>query len=47
MTTENLIERIIENRKKLMQAHDIKKQKLENYYKSKDFKIQENWEINK
>jgi len=42
MTTENLIERIIENRKKLMLAHDIKKTKLENYYKSKDFKIQEN-----
>jgi len=42
MTTEGIIVRIIENRKKLMKAHEIKKQKLENYYKNKDFSIQEN-----
>jgi len=42
ITTETIIERIIDNRKKLMQAHEIKKNKLENYYKTKDFTIVEN-----
>jgi ethanolamine-phosphate cytidylyltransferase len=41
ITTEKLIERIIENRKKLVLAHEIKKKKLENYYKTKDFTIAE------
>jgi len=34
MTTESIINQIIDNRNKLSQAHEIKKKKLENYYKT-------------
>jgi len=41
MTTETIIHSIIENRNKLEKAHEIKKKKLENYYKSQDATVKE------
>jgi len=41
MTTDKLIERIIDNRKKLLTAHEIKQKKLEKYYQTRDNTIQE------